>query len=116
MLKFFLPGKLEVENILSRELFLCWTYRGVFGFISVQITDVREFLDYLFDRLLSKKDSAAQINLILSSCLRLGFPSGSYFSGPPQPLFSSSVTHRRHINGLISFQVCIGVMDRTYSV
>lgn len=44
---------------------------------------VMEFLDYLFDWLLSKKDSAARINLILSSHLRLGFPSGLYLSGPP---------------------------------
>jgi hypothetical protein len=106
-----------VEISLSGELFLCWISRSVFGFISVQITVVRKFLDYLFDWLLSKKDSASRINLILSFPLRLGFPCCLYLSGPPLiPLCVSPVPHRCHMNGLISFQFCIGVMDRTYSV
>jgi hypothetical protein len=73
-----------VEISLSGELFLCWISRSVFGFISVKITVVRKFLDYLFDWLLSKKDSAARINLTLSFPLRLGFPC-SMFRSPPPP-------------------------------
>jgi hypothetical protein len=103
---------LIVENTTGmtdcKKVFLCWTYRDVFGIQSVKIAVVRGFLDYLFDWLLSKNDSAARIKLILSSRLRLGLPSGLYLSGPPpQPLCVSPVPHRCHMNGLISFQVTV---------
>jgi Kef-type K+ transport system membrane component KefB len=72
MLAFFLAREIISGNYSEQGIFLFWISRGVFGFISVKITVVRKFLDYLFDWLLSKKDSATRINLILSSCLCMG--------------------------------------------